>query len=276
MVGSFGGSIVFRTCQAKDARAKLADLCAVKRVKSADCLLEVTKAAGSLLVNMDEWWALEAGLLKSLCGATAETRACISILAELPSEDKHVDLKVSLARLEALSQSEAMKLSPTGIHAALRYINKALAQLVQGVCLAETLDACTPIVRKALNRFQFFLKFVDHEDTTLLGESAYKAVWQHLERVVGEKKEVKQELFDKLQTYQWLAPGESATQVAELIKTIREGDQASKKKLKVTVASSTSASASSSSTSACASSSTSAKPLSKDKAKTIVMRYFNS
>ena len=102
---------------------------------------------------LDDHWILEASVLKLLSGAGAEARAALNILAELPREDRSVPLATAVAKLEAMSASQMMKMSPTGVQASLRYIVRLLGNLAMGLTIDEKPDTCSSLVRKAICQF---------------------------------------------------------------------------------------------------------------------------
>ena len=228
------------------------------------------KTSGSLLKAMDPQWFVEAGLLRLLCGSSAESRASASILVCLPSADVHVSVPAALAALEVLNVSQSMKLSPPGPQAGLRYIIKTLSSLSMGITLTEDLKACSKLVRQALQRFQFFLVFTNEKKEELKGEAAFEALLKFVSDCVGKKHEVTDEHFADLQTFAWLAPAGQEERVGKVLKAIAENQP--KKKAKATDSKSAAPASASASGSAGGSSSSKDKNLGKEAA----LRYFST
>ena len=122
---------------------------AQRKVKSADDITDIIRTGGHLLSVLDPFWALEAALLRCLCGATAESRCSAAIFAALPSAERHFEVAQSLALLEAQVASAAMKLSPTGVQASLRFVCTHLTNLNMGISMEVSLDSCSKLARGA-------------------------------------------------------------------------------------------------------------------------------
>ena len=223
--------------QARDARLKLGELCLAKRVTSSDDMLDIVKVHGTLLHNMEEFWHLEAAILRDLCGTGAEARASVSILQCLPTADRHIEMAQSLQRLEALSASPAMRLSPTGVQVGLRYIVSQLSSMQMGVAMNADPDTTSSLVKKALQHFGFFLIVQVKEEgkkapKVLKGEAAYSALVTQAGEDWTAKTEISPTVFDQLQLYFWLCgPGLEAA-AKQLIKEIAASESQAKKKAK--------------------------------------------
>ena len=209
-------------CEAKTARMKLGELTLAKRAKSADDFMEVVKSPGSLLRALDETWSLENALLRSLCGSTAEARVSTKILMGLPTRDREAKLEVACQRLEVMASSAALKLSPTGVQAGLRFIIKNLQALRMGITLSEKLDSCSALVKKALGMFAHFLRCQNPTEPleVLSGEDAYAVILTEVEQAHQDSREIPTEKIEELQLYIWLAPPGKFDAVAALIKEL--------------------------------------------------------
>ena len=214
------------------ARTKLTELCAVKKVKSADDMTDVIRSSGHLLTVLDEHWGLEAALLKLLCGATAESRASSTIMLALPSKDRDMEIAVALSVLEGHASSAAMKLSPPGVQASLKFIVTHLTNLNLGISMGVDLASCSKLARGALQQFEFFC-VVDigccGAEKKLKGKEAYRRCFEHLLATL-ESGPVAQELFELLELYQWLAPPDRVAEVTELLKKLKSAAGPAKKK----------------------------------------------
>ena len=211
--------------QAGDARAKLTNVCTVAKVKSADDLTEVMRTSGHLLAVLDDHWAMEAALLKMLCGATAESRAGLQMMVQLPSADRDVSILTALAALEVLSASPAMKLSPEGVQASLKFVLTHLGNLHLGISMEVDIRACSKLARGALEAFAFFCCLPEGNlgaKKKVKGRAAYEIVFTHSQKLAAEEQVVSPECFDTLTLFRWLAPTDREAEVAELIKLLSD------------------------------------------------------
>ena len=181
-------------------------------------MLEVVRHNSGVLKAFDDWWALEQALLHSLCGASAETRASTKILLELPTAERHITLQQSLQRLEAMEGGQAIKMSPAGVSAALRFIVKNIGQLQLGIGLTD-MKTCSALARRALQNFQFFLVCPDpkKKGSVLKGEAAYALMWSDVQKATAAAAEQDGQVLEDLETYRWLAAPGSEVAIADFL-----------------------------------------------------------
>ena len=209
------------------------------KVASADEMCQVIKTSGHLLAVLDDKWALESALLKSLSGATAESRASHDILKEFPTKDTDVKMDHTIARLQTLKSSQALKLSPTNVQAALTFVLTHLGNLSMGISLDVTLASCSKLARAALAAFQFYcvLEIPGEGDedppTKIRGEPAYKILFEHCLELTEQVKGVPAEMFDQLVLYRFLSPADRESEVVKLIDTLKQAGNVASKKAKL-------------------------------------------
>ena len=243
----------------------MCEITAASRAKSADDMLAVVRQNGTFLRSVDSYWEVEASLLRSLCGSSADTRAGIAVLAELPTAERRVTPAVALQRLQALESSAAMTLTPTGVQASVRFIIRHLENLNLGVTLAAQLDTCSSLVKRALQQFAFFLVVPVpgcKAKTILAGAAAFVVLHDLIADCLKKGHEVATSDLEKFQTYAWLAAPGSEDAVAEMVKKIVEA-QGGSKKPKISAAAASVGGASSSTA-----------PSKKSEGKSAAMRYF--
>ena len=254
--------------EAATSRGKFGEMLQARRAKSADDLVEVAKNSAGLCKALDDFWCIEQALLRMLCGSTAEARCSAKILGELPSASRDVDMATSLQRLETMSASAAMRFSPTGVQASLRFILKNLNSLQQGITLSQKLDSCSALVKKALNTFAHFLVMPspDKKGDTLKGEVAYAWLWKHLQEAKDKAAPIAGLEVEALQTFLWLAAPGTSEQISTFLKNHAEASSKAGKAVKKPLVASAGGS----------SSSTSAAPAAKkaNTSKENAMRYF--
>ena len=215
--------------QARDARKQFASFCAVQKVASADDLSEVIRQKGHLLAVIDEQWPIESAMLKMLCGATADSRASSQIMLALPSADRDTSVAQALSVLEGHAASQAMKLSPAGIQASLKFIVTHLGNLNMGIPLNIDLASCSKLASGALAAFEFFCVLPIGEcgvKGQMKGREAYKKCFEHTQKVADTKEPVKQEMIDMLELYRWLSPPDREAEVTELITKLQKAREA--------------------------------------------------
>ena len=106
-----------------------------KQVTSSEDMLAVVRSHRKALDALGDMWLVDDALLRSLCGPTAEQRACASILAELPNDERRRTIVDAKQRLEVLSSSEAFRLAPDQVRAGLKFVLSKLQQLHIGLPL---------------------------------------------------------------------------------------------------------------------------------------------
>ena len=182
-------------------------------------------------MNMDDWWWLEAAMLRMLVGSGAESRAAVAILAELPSPVRRVEIAVALQKLEILSASAGMKLSPIAVQASLRFLVRQLANLKMGIPMNSETQTASNLAKKALQRFAHFLtaQNPDNPEEVFTGEKAYEVIATQARAALDKKTEITPATFTNLQIFHWCAGPELEHPAAELIKAIAEKQPASKK-----------------------------------------------
>ena len=89
-----------------------AEMLAVKNVQDSDDMNDVRKTSRAALLNTDEHWLMEDGILLSLSGSTAEARAAAVIKSMLPDGNAEMLVGPVLAKLQTLAQSAQMRMSP--------------------------------------------------------------------------------------------------------------------------------------------------------------------
>ena len=207
---------------------------------SADDLSEVIRHKGHLLAVIDEQWPLESALLKMLCGATADSRASSQIMLALPSPDRDTSVAQALSVLEGHAASQAMKLSPAGVQASLKFIVTHLGNLNMGIPLHIDLASCSKLARGALAAFEFFCVLPVPEcgvKEQMKGREAYEKCFEHTLKTAETKEPVHAEALDMLELYRWLSPPDREAEVTELIaklQKIREGEGAQAKRVRKT------------------------------------------
>ena len=207
------------------------------KVASADEMCQVIKSSGHLLAVLDDKWSLESALLKSLSGATAESRASYDILKEFPTADNDVKMEHTIARLQTLKSSQALKLSPTNVQAALTFVLTHLGNLSMGITLDVTLASCSKLARAALAAFQFYcvLDIIGEEDvpTKIRGEPAYKVIFERCLDLTTRSQDVPADMFDQLVLYRWLSPADRESEVVQLIDQLQKAGNVASKKAKL-------------------------------------------
>ena len=185
---------------------------------------------------MDPEWPLESAILKMLCGATAESRAYAHIFLALPSLDRDITVEASLGALEALCAAPAMKLSPVGVQASLRFVATHLSNMHLGLSLDVKFDVRSKLARGALQAFQFFCVLLEKQcgaPKTLKGQEAYQQMFEYALKMRQGGNPLEEELVDKLVLYRWLAPADREAEVQEFVaaveKELRDSENPKKK-----------------------------------------------
>ena len=200
----------------------------------------------------------------------------MQILNELPTEERSVLLATALANLEALSAGQAMRMSPCGVQASLRYIVRLLGNLQMSITLDEKPESCSSLVRNAISQFSYFCEQIVDDGLeeggkiTLRGPKAYEALYFKLKNDLGCNKEVLPADFQRLQTFRWCAGPLHAAASLELIAELAKAEEPAKKKSKASIG------GSSSSKNATGSASSKGVVSEKDKGKAAAMLMFHS
>ena len=126
-------------------------------MKSADDMAAVVKRHNHALLIMNGWWNFEHALLLSLCGATAESRASATILAELPTAERRRSIFEAKGALEFLQASEGFKFSPVNCQAGLKFVLKLLDTLHLGIPNEIVVEEVSSLARDCIASFQYFL-----------------------------------------------------------------------------------------------------------------------
>ena len=190
----------------------------------------------------------------------------------LVGKDTSKKIEDSLAALEALALSSAMKLSPLGVQASLRYLCRSLSNLHAGCALDEKTDQVSGMVRRALGRFQYFMEWPcpTKKGSVLRGDVAYEACFGVLSQDKLKGNPLDHAALEQLQLFLWLA-GANQAAVCELLKDSAAEIAKGSKKQKVAAKSSSSSAAASSSSAA-----GSSKEIAVDSGKKAAMAMFSS
>ena len=135
----------------------LTQMLATRQVKCSDDLDSVRRSGKTALQVTDEYWHIEDSLFQGLAGATAEQRASAMVTSLLPTPGSGLGMKEVLGKLQTLSASAAMNMSPLHVQASLSYIVKVLTNLTLGLPLTVNCEEITQMAQMALKQLWQFL-----------------------------------------------------------------------------------------------------------------------
>ena len=242
-----------------------------KEVTSSEDMLGVVRHHRKALDALDDKWVVDDALLRSLCGPTAEQRACAQIMAELPSADRRCTIVDAKQRLEVLSASEAFRLAPDAVRAGLKFVLQKLQQLHLGLPLDVKLESMSQLARDCVVLFAHFLvrPSAAEKGKFVSGYAAFKTLLKGIEDDLAAAAPVPQQDFQDLCLFRFLAQSDNSARMETAIEALQTAQPAEKKAKK--------ASASEASSSTCAPSA-SASTAAKDRAtrsKAAAMAYFS-
>ena len=219
----------------------MAEFMAAKAVGNSEEMVSVVKASRKTLESSDEMWIIDDALLRSLCGATAEQRACASILAELPTAQRRITVIDAKQRLEVLAASDAFKLAPDHVIAGLRFVLAKLSLLHLGCPLEIKLDTMSKLARDCIQQFQHFLvRPGKNKGEQISGEPAYREMVSTVTASIDQMEEVAAQDSADVMKFRWLAQSDKKAEVTRLIAALVVAQPPAAKKPKASVGGSSS------------------------------------
>ena len=101
----------------------------------------------------------------------------LPFFSALPSESTLLTIPQSIAKMEALEQTELISMSSAAIHRKINCVLEILEKMKVGVSPDTTLASSADFYKKLLNRLSFFMVCKDNDGNTLSGQPALEFEW---------------------------------------------------------------------------------------------------